>query len=178
MDLRIPATATFLAAAIALAFAAPALAAPAGDEYLPKVPKAAGGSASHDQGSGANSSAGSEPSDTGSSDSQSQGAAVPAGGGKPPSDGDKQGKTGGEAAPAPIVSAPASSSDDSSDSTLFSPVIILLLAGVLIAAVGMTLRRRNAEADERQEGPRSGRSEPGNTPPTPDGEIVAGEKAR
>ena len=42
----------------------------------------------------------------------------------------------GAGAPAPIRSAPASSTDDSSGSILFSPIVMLLIAGVLIARGG------------------------------------------
>jgi hypothetical protein len=172
MDLRRPALTTFLAAAISVALAAPSFGAPAGDEYLPKVPKASGNPAAHDQGS----ATGAGTSDSGSNDKQPQVAA--AGGGGSGNGGNSPPKQGADSAPAPISSAPASSSDDSSDSTLLSPVVILLVAGVIIAAVGMTLRRRNADGEGGQEETPSGRAEPGKAPPTPDGEIVTGDRTR
>jgi hypothetical protein len=158
MTLRNPARAICLASAISVALAAPAFAAPAGDEYLPKVPKATGSSAA--LGPGGTSASGTRSSAPGpqSSAPSAEGAAKnSANGGLPP-----------------VSSAPASSSDDSSDNTLLSPVVILLIAGVVIAAVGMTLRRRNADGPKRQEESAAGWPEPGKTPPTPDGEIVAG----
>jgi hypothetical protein len=172
MDLRTPAKTICLAAAIAITLAAPALGAPAGDEYLPKVPKASGSAGTRDQGSGA-----SATSDDGSTDTQTQAAAPAGGGGSGGGDG-KQPNTNANPVPAPISSAPASSSDDSSDSTLLNPVVILLVAGVIIAAVGMTLRRRNADGEGGQEEAPSGRAEPGKAPPTPDGEIVTGDRTR
>jgi hypothetical protein len=176
MDARISVKTTFLAAAISLALAASAYAAPAGDEYLPKVPKASGNSASHNQGSGASvnaaSSAGSTTTETQASSTSAASNSSSTGGG-----GTKSRKQGGNQrnpAPAPVTAVPASSSDDSSDSTLLSPVIILLVAGVILGAVGMTLRRRNTGANTPGEEPGSGRHGAGQTPPTPDGEIVAG----
>jgi hypothetical protein len=56
-------------------------------------------------------------------------------------------------------------------------VVILLIAGVIVAAVGMTLRRRSADGQEdvvRPGEPGSGGPERGKAPSTPDGEIVAG----
>jgi hypothetical protein len=173
MDLRTPAKTICLAAAIAVTLAVPALGAPAGDEYLPKVPKASGSAATSDQGSGGSATT----SDDGSTDTQTQGAAPFGGGGSGGGDGN-QPNTNANPVPAPISSAPASSSDDSSDSTLLSPVVILLVAGVIIAAVGMTLRRRNADGEGGQEEAPSGRAEPGKAPPTPDGEIVTGDRTR
>jgi hypothetical protein len=173
MDLRFKATATCLAAAISVVLATPAFGAPAGDEYLPKVPKASGQSQSNDEGSAGSADA-SGSSETATTDSEAQGA-VPAGGGGDSGKGEgAQANQGGDPAPTPISSAPASSSDDSSDSSLFSPVAILLVAGVLIAVVGMTLRRRSMEGEQRDQAAGTGRSERGKTPPTPDGEIIAG----
>jgi hypothetical protein len=176
MTLPNSARAICLAAVISVALAAPAFAAPAGDEYLPKVPKASGNSAAQSSGAGVSSSG------TGSAASQPPSSGGPAAGGSANADA-KQGKKGADAGLAPIGGEPASSpSEDSSDSTLLSPVAILLIAGVIIAAVGMTLRRRNADSqddddDQDGDGPGaagSGRPEPGKTAPTPDGEIVAG----
>jgi hypothetical protein len=174
MDLRAPALTSLIAAALCAALAAPAVGGPAGDEYQLKVPKASGESESHNRGSGASEET-SSSSETTTTDSETQGAAPAGGGGGDPGKGEgAEAKKDPDPAPTPISGAPASSSDDSSDSTLFSPVALLLIAGVLIAVVGMTLRRRNTGGDERQEGTGASRPERGKTPPTPDGEIVAG----
>src|SRR3954471_10732299 len=174
MDLRLKATAVLLGAAICAVLAAPALGAPAGDEYLPKVPKASGNSSPQNQNPG--SSAGSSSSGTGTTDTTETQAAVPAAGGGDSGKGNgKQPKSSaGANAPAPIAGAPASSTDDSSGSTLLSPIVILLIAGVLIAAVGMTLRRRNADGSDEADPVGSDPPGRGKTPPTPDGEIIAG----
>jgi hypothetical protein len=187
MDLRIKATATYVAAALTLVLATPAYGAPAGDEYLPKVPKASGESERRDGNSGGSSEArggeassgeASSSSDTATTESETLGAAPAGGGGGDSGKGEgaqpKKDAKDADPAPVPISSAPASSSDDSSDSALFSPVAILLIAGVLIAVVGMTLRRRNTDGDQQQEGAGTGRPERGKAPPTPDGEIIAG----
>lgn len=172
MDLRSTATATCLAVTFCVALAAPALGAPAGDEYLPKVPKASGNSSGHDDApSGGSTDASSSQVET--TETQPE-AAAPTGGGGDSGKGDGKPAKSANPAPAPVESAPVSSSDDSSDSTLSSPVVILLIAGVLIAAVGMTLRRRNAGDEVREQDGDASRSERGKTPPTPDGEIVAG----
>ena len=75
-----------------------------------------------------------------------------------------------------ISIAPASVSDEDSSSgafdTLLDPIVLLLIAGVMAVAVGMTLRRRQGD-EEGQDGDRSLR-DPATVPPTPDGEIVAG----
>jgi hypothetical protein len=153
-----------------------ALGAPSGEEYLPTVPKAAGKEvvANPEQGAGASVL---EPTIGGaSSSSASEGSGVSSGSSGSSGEATKQQKQPpGEKrkrqpTEAPIV--PASAEDDSSGSTLFNPIILLVIAGVGAAAVGMTLRRRQVEepagrgeavADETK-GPR----------PTPDGEIVAG----
>jgi hypothetical protein len=157
-----------------------ALAAPSGDEYLPKVPKAAGKEVvgNPEQGAGASVL---EPTIRGASSSSasegSSGSSVSSGSsGSTTDEATKQEKQPAaekrnrQPTQAPIV--PASAEDDSSGSTLFNPIILLVIAGVVAAAVGMTLRRRQGEeragrgqavADEAK-GPR----------PTPDGEIVAG----
>jgi hypothetical protein len=156
-----------------------ALAAPSGDEYLPKVPKAAGKEVvgNPEQGAGASVL---EPTIRGASSSSasegSSGSSVSSGSSGASGEATKQEKQPAaekrnrQPTQAPIV--PASAEDDSSGSTLFNPIILLVIAGVVAAAVGMTLRRRQGEepagrgeaVTDEAKGPR----------PTPDGEIVAG----
>ena len=160
-----------LAFALALVPAAQALAAPAGDEYLPSVPKADGkesaGKGSRDSGSGA---AGPAPQDTGAAPADSAGKAS----GKN-SDKDKGLKVAkaGAVPTAPVDQ--TSSSDDSSGAldTLLDPVVLLLLAGVAITAIGMTMRRRQVIAGDAGEDRPT--RELGSAPPTPDGEIIGRE---
>ncbi len=169
MDVSNPVRAICLAAAISIALAAPAFGAPAGDEYLPKVPKASGGSQAGSQSQGPNASA----SGSGTAAAQPQAPAESGGNGSPNSTGRGQKKSAG-APPATGSTSPASSSDNSSDSTLLSPIVLMLIAGVIIAAVGMTLRRRKTDGPELSDESGSDRPEPANVPRTPDGEIVTG----
>lgn len=147
-----------LATVISLAATAPALGASAGDEYVPKVPSAAGDEAAASD-SGGSGTAGVAPV-TGST------------GGKF-SKGKKQGKDSGPQAGATPTEA-GSSGDDSSGvlDTLLDPIVLLLIAGVIVTALGMTLRRKQG-GDEDAKAARAPR-DPATTPPTPDGEIVAG----
>lgn len=166
MRLRIASKTLCLAAALALALAVPALGAPAGDEYLPAVPKAdgkksTGKAKTKDSGSAvavpASTDDGSPPSDSGG-----KGASKDTG---------KVAKTGA----APVVPLDQTSSDDSGGAldTLLDPVVLLLIAGVAVTAIGMTMRRRQAVAgDGDVEG---ATRETGSTPPTPDGEIIGRE---
>jgi hypothetical protein len=157
--------------ALALVPAAQALAAPAGDQYLPSVPKA-DGKESAAGGGGGSGSAGAAPApqatEPAPSDSGDEGSGMS-------SDKDKRQKVAkaGAAPTAPLDQ--ASSSDDSSGAldTLLDPVVLLLLAGVAITAIGMTMRRRQAVAGDAG-GERPTR-ELGSTPRTPDGEIIGRE---
>jgi hypothetical protein len=137
-----------LGAAISLLATAPSLAAPAGDEYLPKVPEATGeqGSSGSTDGTTAGSTTGATSS--GGKDGKAK-----------EDDEDGVGSTSG-----PLAT--SSDDDDSSGGlfgTLFDPVV---------TAVGMTLRRRQ-EGDGRA-GTTRVRRDPATAPPTPDGEIVTG----
>jgi hypothetical protein len=156
------------AAVLSLAIVPSAFAAPAGDEYLPKVPQ-----------SGAESSAGSSgsPSGTGTTTlpTGATGAKTPSAE-KQPEDTD-QGKKKSEVTP--VIS---SDSDDSgggsSGSILFSPIVLLMVAAVIAAAVGMTLLRRKGDEDDPDHPGESGSEQAGarreTGPRTPDGEIVTG----
>jgi hypothetical protein len=165
------------AAAVLLAITAPALAAPSGDEYLPKVPKAAGkelaagqdgaggsilepavrGAGNGDSGSSGNGDSGS----SGKGDSGSSGKGDSADGDPPASSG---------------VASPASSSDDDSGaSALLDPVVLLVIAGVIAATVGMTLRRRQTALDRPAASGDDAPRKPTSERPTPDGGIDGDE---
>jgi len=154
------------AAVLSLALVPSALAAPAGDEYLPKVPQ-----------SGAQSSAaGSSGTAAGTGTTGETGPKSPSGE-KQESQDTEQGKKKSEVTP--VIS---SDSDDSgggsSGSILFSPIVLLMVAAVIAAAVGMTLLRRKGDEDDPGRPGAPGSEKPGarreSGPRTPDGEIVTG----
>jgi hypothetical protein len=159
-----------------LALGASAWAAPAGDEYLPKVPDATGHDASASRGGGGNGGS-SAPLDSSSS---STGATAPV---TSPSDSsggpDKSHKDSkkDKVAKAPPAKLAVDSSDNSGDgsSGLFTPIVLLIVAGVIVAAVGMTLRHRaGGPGDEPEGDSRRDAGQPPSARPTPDGEIFAG----
>jgi hypothetical protein len=141
------------ATAIIAAMATPALAAPAGDEYLPKVPKAAGKELATGENGGGTIL---EPGVRGAGQN-----------------GDGSG--GGDPAQGAGSLQPASAADsDSGSSALLDPIVLLVIAGVVAATAAMMLRRRQADGEVPDR--------PGGTPretsserPTPDGRIVNGE---
>jgi hypothetical protein len=151
-------------AAISLALASTALAGPAGDEYLPKVPQAGGSVSAHSAGSGSgqttlpeattvkgSNDANSTGKDNGKKKDDAANLAVPAGG---------SGSGGG--------------GDDSSGSILLNPIVLLMIAAVIAAAVGMTLRRRQLTDGEEPDSKRDPGASGAGSPRTPDGEIIAG----
>jgi hypothetical protein len=149
-------------AAISLALASTALAGPAGDEYLPKVPQAGGSVSAHSAGSGSGQTTlpeattvkGSNDANSTSKDKKKDdkaNVAVPAGG---------SGSGGG--------------GDDSSGSILLNPIVLLMIAAVIAAAVGMTLRRRQLSDGEDPDSKRDPGASGAGSPRTPDGEIIAG----
>lgn len=158
------------AATLSLALAPSALAASAGDEYLPKVPQ----SGSHTPSGGASSASAGTATTT-----------LPTGGTSSPSasDGKKASSDGGSKKDksdeqiTPIGSSGSGGSDggDSSGSILFNPIVLLMIAAVIAVAIGMTLRRRSVdEGDSEPPGaPGPARREAG--PRTPDGEIATGQ---
>jgi hypothetical protein len=159
-----------LAVAGSLALAASAYAGPVGEEYLPKLPDA-GGSQSGGGGGGATQSSAAAPS--GATIGEPTGAASEEGGAGKERSRDK-GAQGASATPA-VATEPAT--DDDGSSGLFDPVVLLIVAGVIVAAVGMTLRHRAAGMETTAtESGRSARDrgEAPNARPTPDGEIIAG----
>jgi hypothetical protein len=153
-----------MAAAIGAVIAAPAHAGPSGDEYLPKVPSATGEKSAN--------SAGASSTPTPSTNTSTETTASPTAG----QGTTNQKKHGKKTEPAVV---PTNSNDNGSSgggSSGLLPVILLIVAGVIVTAVGMTLRRRQsgrgpdpeAGGRERVAGDRP------NTPRTPDGEILPG----
>jgi hypothetical protein len=152
---------------------ASATAAPSGDEYLPKVPKAAGKEVLADPQPEAGGSVlapeirGAPSTDSNDSSQPSESSESPAKAKKPAEDKSKS-KESNDLAIAP---ADSDSDDNSSGGTVVNPIILLVIAGVVAAAAGMTLRRRRAD---EQPGAEKGHGGPAEPHPTPDGEIVAG----
>jgi hypothetical protein len=152
----------FLAAVISLALAAPALAAPAGSEYVPKVPKAAGEEILRgEKGPGGTILS---PEVRGA-DAAKTSASGEASSGTNGSDGNGSANVSqtGAAATAPGAA-----------DTLLDPVVLLLIAGVAAAALSMTLRQRHSVSADPDAG--GAASDPGSAPATPDGEIVDRER--
>ncbi len=145
-----------VAAAVSLAATTPAFASPAGDEYVPQVPSGHGNTPV-DEGPGGISKI--EDAVAGVNGAVAPGKDATAKGESP----------SGE--PLPIDT--SSGGNDSSGvlDTIFDPVVLLLIAGVLAIAVGMILARRQGEGTS--DPTRARRNRPA-APPTPDGEIVAG----
>src|SRR5262249_2050104 len=76
------------------------------------------------------------------------------------------------ASSAPASPSPQSDSSGRSD-TVFDPVVMLIVAGVLTIAIAMTLmRRRGGDGEEKAD--RKPRDATAMAPPTPEGEIVGG----
>jgi hypothetical protein len=154
------------AVSFSLALAPIALAGPAGDEYLPKVPQAAGSASAHSAsgGSGETTLPQSTTGGNGSKSSNDQG------NGKK-----KKDDAANQAVPAGGSGSGGGGGDDSSGSILLNPIVLLMIAAVIAAAVGMTLRRRQLGDGE---GDPDSQRDPGasgaGSPRTPDGEIIAG----
>jgi hypothetical protein len=162
-----------------LALAATAYAVPAGDEYLPKVPEATGQQSGGGGGGGTGDSAQSSaalPTTTASSEPTGAASGQDRNSKGEAKDEEKGKGKGKREAVTPLAVATQPASDDDGSSGLFDPVVLLIVAGVIIATVGMTLRHRAAGIEETAtDGGRTGRDR-GEAPsarPTPDGEIVA-----
>ena len=149
----------FLAVAITLAIAAPAIAAPAGSEYVPKVPKAAGEEILRGtQGPGGTVLS---PEVRGA-DAAKTTASGEASSGTDGSDANGSDTNVGETGAAGTAPGAAD--------TLLDPVVLLLIAGVAAAALSMTLRQRHSASEEPDPG--GAASDSGSAPATPHGEIV------
>jgi hypothetical protein len=140
----------------ALLFAVPALGAPADDEYLPRVPNAAG-----------------EPLVAGGT--RGAGATIL----QPAVRGAKPGKAGqaAEAGGLPIAGVTRSSGGGGGGNTLLDPAVLLMIAGAIAAAVGMTLRHRGAQREPAAE-PQPNHAIPRAERPTPEGVILGGGGTR
>ncbi len=153
------------AIAITLALAAPALAAPAGDEYLPNVPKAAGKQVV----AGQNGAGGTilEPTARGSGKAGDP-ALQPARSASSPA---------GDPALQPARSASSPAADTSTNGAgtgaLLDPIVLLVIAGVIAATAGMLLRQRRVA--EEASGPGAADTSTAETSdrPTPAGGIVS-----
>jgi hypothetical protein len=146
-----------LAAAVSLLCAAPALAVPAGDEYLPQVPTATGDKPVNESGDAGGSSGGEKA----TSDKDKK---------DPDAENDSETESGALA---------AGSGDDGDDSgggvldTLLDPIVLLVIGGVLTIAVGLMLaRKQNGDSPD----PSRARRSSSDAPPPPDGEIVGGSE--
>jgi cobalamin biosynthesis Mg chelatase CobN len=162
-----------LAAGLSLGTTALASADPSGSEYLPSVPSATGHHpANGAQASGAQSGQ-SQPSASGSSTTITQESAGTTGASQPDqpkkAGGSKDKKAPSPASPTPVASTDTASSDGGSSGL---PIILLIVAGVIAVAVGMTLRRRQGGGSDPGAG-EGNKGDQSHTPRTPDGEIVA-----
>lgn len=145
-----------IAIAICLGVSAPALGAPAGDEYLPAVPKAAGKELATGQNAGGT-------------------VLVPAARGAQENGGDRRNaarKSRGAGDSAQSIDPASSSSDSSGTGALLDPIILLVIAGVVAATAGIMLRRRGHDTESpAAAGDASARA---SARPTPVGKIVNG----
>jgi len=167
-----------IVAVLSLALAPLTQAAPAGDEYLPKVPQAIAGGSDGSGGSGGSGGSRDFSGSRGASSSPTPTTALPSGESAEPQ-GKKAGKKASKRSKKQEVPVPVSGSGgsggDSSDSILLNPIVLLMIAAVIAAAVGMTLWRRHAEEGNDGDAPEEvSRGAEAGSPRTPDGEIVAG----
>lgn len=161
------------AVTISLAVASSALAGPAGDEYLPKIPHSGAHSASKSPAQGTAGTTTLQPDTSGSGSvttTESKSKAKPKGEGKS----GKKSKDASNAVPPPSSGSGGSGGDDSSGSILLNPIVLLMIAAVIAAAVGMILRRRQVTGDAEPAPHHDPERPPASSPRTPDGEIVAG----
>jgi hypothetical protein len=144
----------------ALAIAAPARGAPAGSEYIPQVPSATGDNPVSEGFAGGTGGV-TQPSASGEKSKESKA-------GKDKDEGEQN-------AAVPLVGDSASGDGDDSSGildTLLDPVGLLRIAGVLAIAAGMTTALRQGGGSPQLPRPRRLLAA---APPTPDGEIIAGD---
>jgi cobalamin biosynthesis Mg chelatase CobN len=159
------------AATLSLALAPSALAAPAGDEYLPKVPQ----SGAHSSGTGGSSASGTATTTLPTGGSSSPSASDAKSSGSNSADKNKKDDSG-QIAPIGSSGSGGSGGGDSSGSIIFNPIVLLMIAAVIAVAVGMTLRRRSVdEGDPEPPGGPEPSTRRESSPRTPDGEIATGQ---
>jgi hypothetical protein len=170
-----PASILALTLIASLALVSSALAASAGDEYLPKIPSSGAGSSGG--GSGDSTASGSTSGASPALGASGVAALEAQGNGEQPPKAHKHAKKGHKSdrhQSVALTSNPGGGGGDGSGSILLNPLVIAMIAAVVAAAVGMTLSRRQGDdpGTERERRP-GGRLET-DGPRTPDGEIVAG----
>ena len=151
-------------AAVSMLCAAPALAAPAGDEYLPQVPTATGDKPVN------------ETKDIGApaAGSDALGADENGNAGKDGKDGNDDGSSDDSS----TLAAGSGGGDDGDDSggvldTLLDPIVLLLIGGVITIAVGLMLaRKQNGDSPD----PSRARRSSSDAPMPPSGEIIGGSE--
>lgn len=166
-----PASILALTLIASLAVVSSALAASAGDEYLPTIPSSGA------SGSGGGTSGGSTSGVSPTSKSAGVAALDAQGNGDHTPKAHKPVKKGGKShreQSVALTSDQGGGGGDGSGSILLNPLVIGMIAAVVAAAIGMTLSRRHGHdaGTERERRP-GGRLET-DGPRTPDGEIVAG----
>jgi hypothetical protein len=153
-----------VATVVALAAAGPALAAPAGSEYVPQVPSATGNTPidQYPTGGVANSA---NPAPIAKKDASGDASAK--------DKSDKDVGTDNGASALPVLTDAASGNDESSGALdkLSDPSVLLAIAGVLLIAIGLALAWM--EGGNGSDRPRPRRRRP-LAAPTPDGQIIAG----
>jgi hypothetical protein len=150
---------------LSLAIAGPALGAPSGDEYLPKVPKASG-----DESVATPSYQGTDTSAASSAPSQSG-----TSGAEETKQKEKKTKKSSKSEDRAVPVQAVSDQSSGGGSTLFDPVILLIVGGVICVAAGMIMRRRQTRSLQYRA--KNRRQQLKSVRPTPEGEIVgSGEK--
>jgi cobalamin biosynthesis Mg chelatase CobN len=160
--------------AAALVCSGTAIAAPSGDEYLPKVPDATGNHTAGGAGGDFSSGTSESTQETQAGDSSTAGTQAEK---KQPKQ-EKQEKK--KSKDDKVANAAAGSNGGSSGGDGSSGLLIgLLIVAVVVVAGGMILRHRAGLGDDEHEQGGANGPEPGGTPsarPTPDGEIVTGRE--
>jgi hypothetical protein len=174
-----------LASAASLVLASPALAASAGEEYLPKLPTAGASSSGNEYGvdkpalrlglSKAASRTGSDTLPAATAESGQAESGQAARDAQQPTRTKNKGKTSKRPEAVAITSDQNGSGGDGSGSILLSPLVLVMIGAVIAAALGMTLSRGRGDHSESEGGPsHQGPRQETSGPRTPEGEIVAG----